>query len=255
MNLIMNEKKYIENIINTKKVPNGISDKYLIKMLIRYYKKEYTDKKTLIEYLHKLCKTIDIKYYEEYVYYNKIKKYVKEEEKFPLSLREIKYIPLLQEELDVINSLTKDREKKFLFVCYIMARFNNSDWINIDDKELFKMANISLTCNDRQLFIYNMIQKGYVSQAKSNTNNSINIKRLGGEKVIKVTDFNNMGNFLLSYLKPNYTQCTNCGKLIKIKSKFDSSTKYCDGCLKDIQDEQRKEINRKYYENHKEVKN
>lgn len=233
MNLIMNEKKYIEDIIKNKNVPKGISDKYLIKMLIRYYRDSY-DKKNLIEQIHSLCKEIKIDYYEEYKFYNKIKKYVKEEEKYPLNLREIEYIPLLQEELDIINSLKKDREKKFLFVCYIMARFNNSDWINIDDKELFKMANISLTCNDRQLFIYNMIQNEYISQAKKNTNNSINIKRLNGEEVIKVTDFNNMGNFLLSYLKPNYAQCTKCGKLIKIDKKIKKPRKYCLKCADEI---------------------
>jgi len=67
---------------------------------------------------------------------------------------------------------------------------------------------------------------------------------------------NELGYIYMNYYgKCNVVNCTNCGKLIKIKSKFDSSTKYCDGCLKDIQDEQRKEINRKYYENHKEVKN
>jgi hypothetical protein len=254
MNLIMNEKEYIENIIDTKKVPKDISNRYLIKMLIRYYRDKEKD---LVKYILEFSKELqfenDSYRYEEYKFFNNIKKYLKEENLKPIDLKEIKYIPLLQEELDVINSLTKDREKKFLFVCYIMARFNNSDWINIDDKELFKMANISLTCNDRQLFIYNMIQKGYMSQAKSNTNNSINIKRLGGEEIIKVIDFNNMGNFLLSYLKPNYTQCTNCGKLIKIKSKFDSSTKYCDSCAREIFNEQCKENMRKMRERQKEA--
>ena len=230
MILIMNEKKYIEYVIENKKVQEGISDKYLIKMLIRYLRNTYT-KKDLIEHIHNLCKAFEIKYYEEYEFYNKIKKYIKEEERNPIKLRDIEYIPLLQEELDIIKQCEKDREKKFLFVCYIMARFNNSDWINIDDKDLFKMANISLSCKDRQLFIHDMIQKGYISQARKNTNNSLKIKRLNGEETVKVIDFNNMGNFILAYLKPNYIQCEKCGKLVKINS---NRQKYCTVCYTEI---------------------
>ena len=57
----------------------------------------------------------------------------------------------------------------------------------------------------------------------------------------------NLGNQLMSYLKDGYKQCTNCGKLIKIKSKFDSSTKYCDNCAKEIKNEQ----NKRYYHQNK----
>ena len=40
----------------------------------------------------------------------------------------------------------------------------------------------------------------------------------------------NLGNLFLSYIKPNYKQCEKCGKLVKIKSKNDHSTKYCNKC-------------------------
>ena len=39
-------------------------------------------------------------------------------------------------------------------------------------------------------------------------------------------------------------QCSNCGKLIKIKSKFDGSSKYCDKCAEEIQFKQKKEWDR-----------
>ena len=29
--------------------------------------------------------------------------------------------------------------------------------------------------------------------------------------------------------------CSRCGKLIKIKSKYDSSTKYCDSCAREME--------------------
>lgn len=40
---------------------------------------------------------------------------------------------------------------------------------------------------------------------------------------------------ILAYLKPNYKQCKNCGKLIKIKSKYDGSSKYCEKCAKKME--------------------
>ena len=235
MKLIMNEIKYIENLIEDKNVEKGISDRYLIKMLVRYFRDTY-DKKELVEHIHQLCKEFNIKYYKEYEFYDKIKKYLKEEESKPMQLRNLTYIALTQNELDVINGCSKDREKKFLFVCYIMARFNNSDWINIDDKDLFKMANISLSCKDRQLFMHDMIKRGYISQSKKNMNNSLKIQRLDGDEVVKVVDFNNMGNFILAYLKPNYIQCEKCGRLVKIGSSElgGRPKKYCKNCLDDV---------------------
>ena len=41
------------------------------------------------------------------------------------------------------------------------------------------------------------------------------------------------------------THCVNCGKLIKIKSKFDSSTKYCDSCAREMELEKYKRYNEK----------
>lgn len=40
----------------------------------------------------------------------------------------------------------------------------------------------------------------------------------------------NLGNQILAKLKPNYKQCVNCGKMIKIKSKHDGSSLYCEDC-------------------------
>lgn len=50
-------------------------------------------------------------------------------------------------------------------------------------------------------------------------------------------------------MKSNYKLCQSCGKLIKIKSKHDGSSKYCESCAKRIKNEQNKE----YYHNNKEI--
>lgn len=58
----------------------------------------------------------------------------------------------------------------------------------------------------------------------------------------------NLGNQILAYLKPNYKQCTNCGKLIKIKSKGGRPNEYCDECAKEKQLESDRNYRRKVRE-------
>ena len=64
----------------------------------------------------------------------------------------------------------------------------------------------------------------------------------------KVYQMQNLGNLFLSYIKPNYKQCEECGKLVKIKSKNDHSTKYCSKCSKEVFNEQCK-LNMQKYRN------
>lgn len=44
----------------------------------------------------------------------------------------------------------------------------------------------------------------------------------------------NLGNRILAELKPNYKQCINCGKMIRVKSKT-CPPKYCDECERELQ--------------------
>lgn len=63
-------------------------------------------------------------------------------------------------------------------------------------------------------------------------NSSLHIDLIDdGTEVIKVYEMKNLGNQILAYLKPNYKQCVNCGKMIKIKGK---NSQYCDECAEKI---------------------
>lgn len=56
---------------------------------------------------------------------------------------------------------------------------------------------------------------------------------------------NNLGNQILTELKPNYKQCVNCGKLIKIKG---NRQLYCEDCYKKINEADAKNRMKKYRE-------
>ena len=61
----------------------------------------------------------------------------------------------------------------------------------------------------------------------------------------KVYQMQNLGNLFLSYIKQNYKQCEECGRLVKIKNKNDHSTKYCNKCGYEVKLSQ----NNGYYHN------
>lgn len=52
----------------------------------------------------------------------------------------------------------------------------------------------------------------------------------------------NLGNQILAELKPNYKQCVNCGKMIKIKGK---NSRYCDDCARKAELERYRRYNEK----------
>ena len=247
MKLIMNEKKFLENIIKTKKIPIDMSSGYIIRLFVLNYFSIYKDKNGLINFVNSLFKEFEMNYYVEYKIHSKIKKIVYDMWDKEKNIRELDFVPLYTNELEIIKTCESNREKKLLFVCYIIARLYNSEWINITDKELFELANMSMTNNNRQMFLYKMIQKRYISQSSRNQNLAIkvnNISKEDEEIIYKVENFNNLGNQLMVLLNSGYKQCESCGKLIKIKSKT-KPEKYCDKCAYVVNLDKQKERDNK----------
>ena len=149
-------------------------------------------------------------------------------------MRIVESIVLYKDELDLINTLEKDRDKKLLFTCYIIARFYNTEgWVNMSRIELFKLANITLTSKERNITIGKLIQSGYLQDSKKNENLNIKVNFIEGEKALEVKELKNVGNQFIAMTKKDYKMCEICGKLIKIKIKNDYSTKYCVKCAKE----------------------
>lgn len=243
MKLIMNEKKFLNSIIESKNVPNNISSGYIIRLFVINYYESYTTKNDLIYFINESLKKIKMNNYIEYKIHSKIKKIVYDMWDKEKNMRELDFVPLYKSELENIKSCESDRERKLLFVCYVIARLYNSEWINITDKELFELANMTMTNNNRQMFLYKMIQNEYISQSSRNQNLAIKVNNVAKEDeeiVYKIKDFNNLGNQLMVLLKNGYKQCESCGKLIKIKSKT-KTEKYCEKCAINIDREKAKD--------------
>lgn len=246
--LIINENKLLEDCIEQKKLLNDITLNYFINLLIR--KNKNMDNKKLARYILDIVLSIDLEESsdnQEYKLFEKIKRNILKEKKFDNQIRDVDYIPLYEKELELIKGLKTDREKKFIFTCIIVARlFNKDGWFNIPFKDLFKLANMSMKSEDMNKFIFGMKEKELIYEPISNKNSSLHINFIKeGKEVIKVYKMKNLGNQILAELKDGYKQCTNCGKLIKIKG---NRQLYCEDCYKKINEADAKNRMKKYRE-------
>ena len=235
--MILNEKEYIKNIIenNLKEKDIDISKSQLIHLLSRYFYKEDMDVNELYKLVSNQMKKIDFKDYYESNWYDSIMKACSITIKYKIESKDNEFIPLYKSELDKIKLCKTDKYKKLLFAIYIIARYKNKNGKidkQIMKKEIFDCANINGTKKDKAIMINELWKDGFIEQNFINNDISIGVNLSNGkeEEILQVTSLKNLGNQILAYLKKDYKQCVNCGKLIKIKSDKDHSTMYCEEC-------------------------
>lgn len=244
---ILNEKEYIRDILASGKKPDVISNGYLITLIAKYYFDREKSSEDLIEIVKKKILDFNIEGYQEYRYANKIKKtcielYELESENL---FRELEYVPIYEKELKVVESLPNDRQKKFMFTLYAIARYMNCDgWINKKDSkglsEVFKLANITLSSDKKNELLNDLYSNGYIHFGKkiNNLNIQVELSDENDNVVYKITEFNNIGNQYIGNFKKGYKQCKCCGKKIKntVVNKL-----YCNKCAKETNKNKTKE--------------
>ena len=234
---ILNEKEYIREILASGNKPDNISNGYLITLIAKYYFDRGKDPNILIDTVKTKMLEFNIEGYQEYRYANKIKKtcidlYDSESKNL---FRELEYVPIYEKELKVVESLPNDRQKKFMFTLFAIARYMNSEgWINKKDSkglsEVFKLANVTLSSDKKNELLHDLYSNGYIHFGKKINNLNIQVELSDGndEVIYKVTEFSNIGNQYIGNFKKGYKQCANgCGRKIKIKGTNDKYCKYC----------------------------
>ena len=238
LNLILNEKKYIEKIIQCSELPDTISPYAMVTYLTKYYYnkdislKELTD--IVCEQMNKF--SIPIEQYQEYKGRIRVKKVYNEiVSNKTFMLKEYEYIPLYKSEYDKIMQCETDREKKLLFTIYILARYtNNYGWVYFSEKDIYRLANVSNTHKDQVDLIAKLIHEGFIKETKRINDLKIGVNLSNKENddiVLKVSRLSYLGNQFIAFIKSGYKVCENCGKLIKIKV---NNQKYCKVCSEEI---------------------
>ena len=245
LNLILNERKYIEEIIKKSVLPDTVTPNAMITCLTKYY---YKNDMTLNKLSDLVCSQMDkfnlsVEQYQEYKAKIRIKRVYNDiiNNKIFL-LKEYEYISLYKSEYDKIMQCENDREKKLLFTIYILARYTNKyGWVYYSESDIYKLANVSNTNKNHPDLIAKLIHDGFVKDTKKVNDLKIGVDLSDGkeEVVLKISKLSYLGNQFIAFVKPDYKVCEKCGKLIKIKSKT-KIPKYCNNCASQVQFDQKK---------------
>lgn len=244
--------------------PDNISNGYLIALIAKYYFDREQDLDVLINTVKQKMLEFNIEGYQEYRYANKIKKscnelYESESNDF---FRELEYVPIYEKELKVVESLPNDRQKKFMFTLFAIARYMDcGGWINKKDSkglsEVFKLANVTLSFDKKNELLHDLYSNGYIHFGKkvNNLNIRIDLGDTDDNVVYKVTQFENIGNQYIGNFKKGYKLCANgCGRKIKVL-KIGRPKQYCSQCSKLFEAENALKRKRKQREKENVTKN
>lgn len=235
---ILNEKEYVEDIINSSTLPEKMSVNSMITYLTKYYYEKYD---STFDIVNAVCEQmdkfkIDIRYYQEYKGRSRATKICNAISDGKLDLlREYTSIPLYKSEYDKIMSCSNDKEKKFLFTLYIVARYTDKyGWVYNPRTELFKLANIPSNTKGYKEIIYNLLHNGFIKNTKKVDDIKIGVELAdtSEEIVFEISRMSSLGNQFIAFIKPDYKLCECCDKLIKIKS---NKTTYCKKCADEIE--------------------
>lgn len=240
--ITFNEKKRIENIINTRD-KKTITNKYsLIKALIKYYYPQFKNK-TWKEYQSFIISELDefqfdAAEYDEWKYADYIKKKCKDalSGDFNTYLRELDRIEITEGELDIISKAKNDKQKKLLFTLYVLAKLYpyGSGWVNYRDSEIFNLANVHLGTEDRDYLIHDLYSSGLLQLNHIIGESGFKVELVKDSPVAcVVTREDHFGNQYLLYEKNHeWIMCERCGRLVKKRS---PNQKYCKKCAEIIQ--------------------
>lgn len=149
-------------------------------------------------------------------------------------LYEIDCIWITQAELDTLDKVADKRMQlvAFTLLClaklYNMQKTTNNNWVNNDTKEIFDLARVNINMEERDYMLHDIHMLGLIDFPKETGNlaNRVMFINDDSEKVLRITDFRELGREYLLYKGGNFIRCSGCGLLIPKKT----NTRYCQKC-------------------------
>ena len=223
--VIFNERKWVQEIIETKNWKAMGHPKKMIKYLIKYYCPEFKNK-TNTEFISHIFSAMDsfgysVCMYEEWMYAGYIKATCRKAMKgeFNTYLRDMDNISITQAEMDIIAKAANNQQKKLLFTMYVLAKLYpyHSGWVNYKDSEIFKLANLHLTLEERDYLINDLYSAGLLQLNHIVGKSGFKVELQEDSPVaLTISTASNFGNQYLAYIKGDeWIICKECGRLIK----------------------------------------
>lgn len=233
--IIMNEKKYAEDIINGGELKNGFD--YTLVVIGKYYKYNGLNssqiKNKLEEFVSKYKPDISDRQRDKM-----ISKHINNLEKYSSQLAEVLEIVITKPEIEKINSIKPHKYKahnikKLAFTLLCLAKFRvakgKQPIVYMDYGKIFKHADIHTSKTTRGLYLRELIDNGLIERATTRVDGTaLRILFIeDGKKAVSVTDLNQAGKFYDQYCGVRFTTCERCDKMIK---KTNNRMKYCPDC-------------------------
>lgn len=231
MELILNEKKYAEELLATGNI--GKKPSVAIKLLVRYcYHEQDLRKKKIIAEIDGFM----TQYYRNWnldEWIKTITRYIGIAKKYPLL--QIDYIAISSSEMEKIQSLNNEQLEKMLFTAVCIAKYYsqinplNSNWVNLTPTQLFKLANQSGSKRDKLLRVHYLKNLGLITPSIRCDNTNIFVNMINNaDEAYKITSINDLGNTYMVLTEKGF-YCRKCGKYEK-QNKC-KTKKYCKSCI------------------------
>lgn len=154
-------------------------------------------------------------------------------------LIDISGVAITQSEMEKIQAIEGKLLQRLMFTMLCLAKYgnainpNNNGWVNRKDKEIFSLANISITTKRQSLMINDLWTMQYIGYSRVVDNININVKIIDDEStvVLFISDFRNLGNQYMKYCGEKYIECQCCGKIVRQNKNVQ---KYCNECAVEI---------------------
>jgi len=158
--------------------------------------------------------------------------------KYPLI--DVRGVTISQREMEQIGRLGGRLAQRLMFTLLCLAKYGNAvnprngNWVNRSPREVFALANITVTVNRQSLMINDLWREGYVGYSNIVDNINLNVKILDTEEEdvsVFISDFRNLGNQYMQLVGENYMTCQNCGVVVR---KTSNRQKYCQACAVEL---------------------
>lgn len=239
MTIVLNERKYAEQILEDMDVSTGLRSKLTV--IAKYYFANGLSKEKVSNNITEFVRACGIPP-ERWDMITMVQRVVSSAKK--KKLIEIESIPITIEEVSAIEALNGRTTQRTAFTLLCLAKYldivneKNDHWVWTPETQVMKMANVAATVMRRCEILNAIRDAGMTEYSKRVDNNSIHVLFIGGTEVaMNITDFRNLGYQWNMYHGEPYYVCGDCGLTGKMNepSKVGDSRgrkrEYCDSCI------------------------
>lgn len=247
--MVLNELEYIQKVIEKREKRRYTKAEIL--MMIKFYIRQNMNIKQVVETINEFMFATNKDYIPER-YIDFIETSYKTIHKKGYILSEINKISLTNKEIEIILSLSKLQQQKFLTSIILFAKIKkinmNKTFIGFKElKTVMKFANITLTKKAQDNMITYFEERGFIKSNDDYDNLGIEVLCFkDGVDEFEIIEMENIGKKIDKHIKlhyKGYKQCSECDEVFKPK-KTGRPTILCKECS-------RKENIRKTIENRK----